>query len=148
MCVGHAVHAVCHPCQAHNSKLQEHHMHYAPTAPLNTLLVDTTALLKTQHAKVVEERDTGEQNAAALTPLVLQVVLSPTPVQKVAKRGENHKLPKPKHRKDPCRKIFIVAMDCRTVGDMHPKEMIINNISSQWCNEAYTVLKTACKHQQ
>ena len=32
-------------------------------------------------------------------------------------------------------------MDCRTVGDMHPKEMIINNISSQWCNEVYTVIK-------
>ena len=24
---------------------------------------------------------------------------------------------------------------------MHPKEMIIDNISSQWCNEAYTVIK-------
>ena len=32
-------------------------------------------------------------------------------------------------------------MDSGTVGDMHPKEMIINNISSQWCNEAYTVIK-------
>ena len=27
------------------------------------------------------------------------------------------------------------------VGDMHPKEMIIDNISSQQCNEAYTVIK-------
>ena len=32
-------------------------------------------------------------------------------------------------------------MDCGTVGDMHPKEMIIDNISSQQCNEAYTVIK-------
>ena len=32
-------------------------------------------------------------------------------------------------------------MDCRTVGDMHPKEMIIDNISPQWCNEAYLVIK-------
>ena len=24
---------------------------------------------------------------------------------------------------------------------MHPKEMIINNICSQWCNEAYMVIK-------
>ena len=32
-------------------------------------------------------------------------------------------------------------MDCRTVGDVHPKELIINNISSQQCNEVYTVIK-------
>ena len=32
-------------------------------------------------------------------------------------------------------------MDCGMVGDMHPKERIIDNISSQQCNEAYTVIK-------
>ena len=32
-------------------------------------------------------------------------------------------------------------MDCGTVGDMQPKEMIIDNISCQQCNEAYTVIK-------
>ena len=32
-------------------------------------------------------------------------------------------------------------MDCRTVGDTHPKEMIIDNISSHQCNEVYTVIK-------
>ena len=37
--------------------------------------------------------------------------------------------------------LFLAATDCGTVGDMHPKEMIIDNISSQQCNEAYTVIK-------
>ena len=32
-------------------------------------------------------------------------------------------------------------MDCGMVGDMHAKEMIIDNISSLQCNEAYTVIK-------
>ena len=32
-------------------------------------------------------------------------------------------------------------MNCGTVGDVHPKEMIIDNISSQQCSEAYTVIK-------
>ena len=32
-------------------------------------------------------------------------------------------------------------MNCGMVGDMHPKEMIIDNISSQQCSEAYTVIK-------
>ena len=58
------------------------------------------------------------------------------------KRGENHKLPKPKQRKSPLHKdSFIAAVACRTVGDVHPKEMIIDNISSQQCNKAYMVIK-------
>ena len=32
-------------------------------------------------------------------------------------------------------------MDCGMVGDVHPKEMIIDNISFQQCNEVYTVIK-------
>ena len=32
-------------------------------------------------------------------------------------------------------------MNCGMVGDVHPKEMIIDNISSQQCSEAYTVIK-------
>ena len=43
--------------------------------------------------------------------------------------------------KTPTQNLFIAAMDCGTVGDMHPKEMIINNISSQQSNEVYMVIK-------
>ena len=32
-------------------------------------------------------------------------------------------------------------MNCGMVGDMYPKEMIIDNISSQQCSEAYTFIK-------
>ena len=32
-------------------------------------------------------------------------------------------------------------MECGMVGDMHPREMIIDNISCQQCNEAYIVIK-------
>ena len=49
---------------------------------------------------------------------------------------------KAKTEKRPLHKdLFIAAMDYRTVGDIHPKKMIINNISSQWCNEVYIVIK-------
>ena len=44
-------------------------------------------------------------------------------------------------KRPPHKDLFIAAMDCGMVGDMHPKEMIINNISSQQCNEVYTVIK-------
>ena len=32
-------------------------------------------------------------------------------------------------------------MNCGMVGDMHPKEMIIDNISSDQSSEAYTIIK-------
>ena len=114
---------------------------HAPTAPINTLPVDTTALLETQHAKVVGKRVTGKQNAEALVQLVCKCPII-NPSSKVMKRGENHKLPKPKQRKDPHTKTCsLLQWTCRTVGDMHPKEMLINNMSSQKCNEVYTVIK-------
>ena len=84
----------------HTIQSHRHHMHHVPTAPVNTLLVDTTALLKTQHVKVVGKRVTGEQNVAALAPLVCKCPII-NPGSKVMKRGENHKLPKLKQRKDP-----------------------------------------------
>ena len=84
----------------HMIQSHRHHMHCAPTAPVNTLLVDTTTLLETQHAKVVGKRVTGEQNGTALTPLVCKHPVI-NPGSRVVKRGENHKLLKPKQRKDP-----------------------------------------------
>ena len=44
-------------------------------------------------------------------------------------------------QRPPHKDLFIAAVDCGTVGDMHPNEMIIDNISSQQYNEAYTVIK-------
>ena len=61
---------------------------------------------------------------------------------KSCEKGRESQAAKVKTEKRPTHKdLFIAAMDCRTVGDMHPEEMIIDNISSQWCNEAYKVIK-------
>ena len=61
---------------------------------------------------------------------------------KRCKKGRESQAAKAKTEKRPLHKdLFIAAMDCGTVGDVHPKEMIIVNISSQQCNEAYTVIK-------
>ena len=43
MCVGHVVHAVHHACQTHDPS-NWHPTHCTPTAPVNTLLAETTAL--------------------------------------------------------------------------------------------------------
>ena len=58
------------------------------------------------------------------------------------KKGRETQAAKAKTEKRPPHKdLFIAAMDCGMVGDMHPKEMIIDNISSQQCNEVCTVIK-------
>ena len=57
-------------------------------------------------------------------------------------KGREPQATKAKTEKRPLHKdLFVAAMDCGMVGDVHAKEMIIDNISSQQCNEAYTVIK-------
>ena len=61
---------------------------------------------------------------------------------KNCEKGREPQAAKAKTEKRPPHKdLFIAAMHCGMVGDMHPKEMIIDNISSQQCNEVYTVIK-------
>ena len=115
-------------------------MHHVPTAPINTLPVDTTALLKTQHARVVEKGSLVSKCHCSSTTSP-QVSLH-QPRFKSCKKGRDSQATKPKTEKRPLDKdLFIAAMDCRTVGDMDPKEMIINNTSSQQYSEVYTVIK-------
>ena len=95
----------------------------------------------TQHAKVVERRVTGEQNAKATTPLVHKHPVAP-PHFKNHEKGREPQAAKAKTEKKPPHKdLSIAAMNCGTVEDMAPKEMIIDNISSQQCSEAYTVIQ-------
>ena len=112
MCAGHAVHAACHTHQTHDPKLLTSYTS-CPNCTLNTLLVETTALLMTQHAKVVGKRVTGELNASALTPLVCKHPII-NPASRVMKRGEESQAAKAKTEKDPHIDLFVAAMDCRT----------------------------------
>ena len=128
-----------HP-QAHDPKLLTSYT-LCPNCTCQHPPVDTTALPETLHAKVVEKRVTGEQNATSSNTSSPQTTWC-QPHFKNCEKGRESQAAKAKTEKRPLHKdLFITAMDCRTVGDMHPKEMIINNISSQWCNEAYTVIK-------
>ena len=41
----------------------------------------------------------------------------------------------------PCDELFVDALDCGTVGDTHPEEIVINDVCTPRCNEAYTMVK-------
>ena len=123
------------------------HLHHAPTAPVNTLPLDTTALLETQHARVVGKRVTGKQNATALAPVVCKHPII-NPGSKVAERGGNHKLPKSKQIKDPtqrplhCCNGLQNSRRCAPKGDDHWQHQFP---AVQWSIHSH---KTACKCQQ
>ena len=141
MCAGHVVHAVHHACQTHDAKLLTSYTPCPNCTHQTPSPVETTALLVTWYAMVVGKRVNGKQNAKAVTPLVHKHPVI-NPISKVHEKGREPQAFKAKIEKIPPHKdLFIAAMDCGMVEDVHPKEVIIDNISSQQCNEAYTVIK-------
>ena len=40
-----------------------------------------------------------------------------------------------------CDELFANTVNCGSVGDTHPEEIVIANICVPWCNEAYTTVK-------
>ena len=140
MCVGHVVHAVCHTCQAHDPKLLTsytlcpNYTHQHPPSRNNCPAQDSACkgCVKNGHWQA----KCCSSNATSLQAPHHQ------PHFKSHKKGREPQATKAKkERRPPHKDLFIAAMDCRTVGDAHPKEMIIDNISSQQCNKAYMVIK-------
>ena len=140
MCVGHVVHAVCHTHQAHDSKPQTsyapcpNYTHQHPPSRHNCPAQDSACngCGEKGHwwAKCHSSNITSPQ-----APLH-------QPWFKGHEKGRESQAAKAKTEKRPLHKdLFVAVMHCGTVGDMHPKEMIIDNISSQRCNEMYTVIK-------
>ena len=41
----------------------------------------------------------------------------------------------------PCNEVFVNAVDCGTVGDTHPEEIVVDDVCAPWCNEAYTTVQ-------
>ena len=140
MCVGHVVHVVCHTCHTHDPKLLTsytlcpnctcQHPPSRNNCPAHDLACKGCG--KKDHWQVkCQSCNTTSAQASCLQPCF-----------KNCERGRQPQAAKAKTEERPPNKdLFIAAMDCGLVGDVHPKEMIIDNISSQQCNEAYTVIK-------
>ena len=39
------------------------------------------------------------------------------------------------------------AVDCGTVGDTHPEEIVVDDVCAPWCNEAYTMVQLPASAQ-
>ena len=40
-----------------------------------------------------------------------------------------------------CDELFIDAVNCGTVGNTHPKEIMVGDVHAPWCNEACTTIQ-------
>ena len=141
MCVGHVVHAVHHIHQTHDPKPLTS---YTP-CPNCTCQHPSSRNNCPAHdsaCKGCGKKGHWQAKCQSCNTTSPQASHLQSHFKNHGKGERNHKLPKKKTEKRPLHKdLFIAVMDCGKVGDVHPKEMIIDNISSQQCNEAYTVIK-------
>ena len=135
-----AVHAVCHTHHTHDPKLLTSYTpypnctHQHPPSRNNCPACDSAC--KGCGQKGNWQAKCHSSNTTSLQTTWHQLGF------KNCEKGRDSQAAKPKTEKRlPQKDLFIAAMDCGTVGDVHPKEMIIVNISSQQCNEAYMVIK-------
>ena len=140
MCVGHVVHAVCHAHQTHNPK----QLTYYTLRPNCTCQHPTSRNNCPAHDSAFKgcgKKGHLQEKCQSCNTTSPQVSCC-QPHFKNHEKGREPQAAKAKTEKRPPHKdLFVAAMDCGMVGDMHPKEMIIDNIISQQCNEAYTVIK-------
>ena len=140
MCAGHVVHAVCHTCQAHNSKPQTS---YAPCPNCTCQHPPSRHNCpgKDSACKGCGKKGHWWAKCHSSNTTSPQVSHDQPQFKSQEKRRESLAAKAKTEKRTLHKDLFIAAMDCRTVGDVHPREMIINNISFQQCNEAYTVIK-------
>ena len=41
----------------------------------------------------------------------------------------------------PCNELFVNVVNCGTVGDIHPEEIVLDDVHAPQCNEAYTIVQ-------
>ena len=138
MCVGHVVHAVCHACQTHGlltsytpcPNCTHHHPPGRNNCPAHY-----------SACKGCGKKDHWQVKWQSCNTTSPQVSHHP-PHFKNHEKGREPQAAKAKtEKKSPHKDLYVAAINCGKVGDVDPKEMIIDNISSQQCSEAYTVIK-------
>ena len=140
MCAGHVVHAVCHTCQTHDPTLLTS---YTPCPNCTCQHPPSRNNCPTHNSacKGCGKKGHWEAKCLSSNTTSLQTTRCQPHFKNHEKRRESQAAKAKTEKRPPHKDLFIAAMDCQTAGDTHPKEMIINNISSQWCNKVYTVIK-------
>ena len=124
-------------------------LHSVPTASVHTLLAMTTALYGMPSAKAVLKKVTVVQSAAALVLLDMLANNSLSPMElrrhpcpQCCGKGKKAAMVQVNTEEAfPCDELFVNMVNCGTVGDTHPEEIVVDDIHIPWCNEAYTMVQ-------
>ena len=134
MCVEHVVHAVCHAHQTHDPKPLTSYTpcpnctHQHPPSRNNCPAHDSAC-------KGCEKKGHWQVKCQSCNTTSLPASHCQPHLKNHEKEREPQADKAKTEKRSPHKDLFIAAMDCGTVGDVHPKEMIIDNFSSQQCNE-------------
>ena len=121
-------------------------LHSAPTAPVHTLLAMTTALHEMLSARAVLKEVTGMQSATVLilpaNNLLRLMELRRPPYCPHCGKGKKADMVQINIEEAPtCDELCVDAVNCGTVGDTHPEEIVVDDVCAPWCSEAYTMVQ-------
>ena len=119
--------------------------HSAPTAPVHISLAMTTGLHRTLSANAVLKSHWHAKCCSSGTA-------SQQPTKSDgAEKAPHHQCHGKGKKADtvqvnteeapPCNELFIDAVNCETVGDTHPEEIVVDDVCGPQCNEAYTMVQ-------
>ena len=135
MCARHVVNALCHTHQTHDPKPLASYT-LCPNCPCQHPPSRNNCPAQESACKGCGEKGHWWVKCQSCNTTSLQASQH-QPHFKSHEKGMEPQAAKTKTEKRPTNKdLFIAAMDCGMVGDVHPKELIIDNISSQQYNEA------------
>ena len=140
MCVEHVVHAVHHTCHTHDPKPLTSYT-LCPNCTCQHPPGRNNCLAHDSACKGCGKKGHWQAKCQSCNTTSPQVPHHQPRFENHEKRREPQAAKAKTEKRPPHKDLFGAAMHCGMVGDMHPKEMIIDNISSQQCNEAYTVIK-------
>ena len=145
MCAGKAIHALHQGHQPHKNKPQKStswcpictHSHLSghDNCPAQSVICKGCSKKGHWHAKCCSSGTANQQltksNGAEKAPII-----------NAMERGRKLIWYKLTLRKHPlCDELFVNVVDCGTVGDAHPEEIVVDDVHSPWCNEAYTTVQ-------
>ena len=121
-------------------------LHSVPTASVHTLLAMTTALYGNAICKGCSKKGHCRAKCCSSGTAGQQLTKSngaeKAPCHQCCGKGKKADMVQVNTEEAfPCDELFVNMVNCGTVGDTHPEEIVVDDIHIPWCNEAYTMVQ-------
>ena len=145
MCAGKAIHALCQGHQPHKNKPQKFASQYPnctcshppghDNCPAWNAICKGCSKKAHWHAKCHSSGTVGQQPTKSDGA-------EKAPHHQCHGKGKKADMVQVNTAEaSPCDELFVDTVDCGTVGDSHPEEIVVDNVHVIWGNEAYTMVQ-------